>query len=138
MTARARSEPGIAAGAARCLVSALGMAACAATAIRLGRLAGDARQALGFDFAGVARSPAQVAQLALTNARIAAGTLVCALIAPRTGRRLRGATLALLTAVLVTSAAAVGVTIGAYATRAIRALAPHLVVEFAGLSLAGG
>jgi hypothetical protein len=96
------------------------------------------RLALGFGFGGVDRSLSEVGRIALQNARVAGATLACAVAAPRLPLAARRAVDLLLAAVLSLSASAVGAAYGAYGWRAITATGPHLPVEFAGLSLAGG
>ena len=96
------------------------------------------RHALGFGFGGVDRSLAEVAWIAAHNARVAGATLTWAVAAPRLPRRVRRLVDAVLAIVLSLSGGAVGAAYGAYGGRAITATAPHLPVEFAGLSLAGG
>jgi hypothetical protein len=98
----------------------------------------DARQALGFGFGGVDHSIAQASSIAIHNAKLAGATLACGALAPRLPVAGRVAIDLLLALLLVVNAAAVGVAFGAYGWRAISATAPHLPVEFAGLSLAGG
>jgi len=98
----------------------------------------DMRRALGFGFGGVDRSLAQASWIAAHNARIASATLVCAVAAPCMPHALRRVVDAVLAIVLSLSAGAVGAAYGAYGWRAITATAPHLPLEFAGLSLAGG
>lgn len=98
----------------------------------------DARRALGFGFGGVDRSLTQAAAIAAHNAKFAGATLVCAAIAPRLRPSVRATIDLLLAVLLAVNAAVVGVAFGAYGWRAIAATAPHLPLEFTGLSLAGG
>jgi hypothetical protein len=98
----------------------------------------DARQALGFAFGGVDHSIAQAFSIAIHNAKLAGATLACGVLAPRLPVAARVPIDLLFALLLVVNAAAVGVAFGAYGGRAISATAPHLPVEFAGLSLAGG
>lgn len=129
---------GIRAGAALCLAAALTVTVLAATAVWLTGLAEETRAVLRFGFGGVERSLGEALRIALHNARVGAGTLLCALIAPHLGIHARRLVLLLLATVLTCSAAAVGTAIGAYGTRAISAIAVHLPVEFSALSLPGG
>ena len=129
---------GIATGAALCLASATTVIAIAAGVVMLTGLADETRGALRFGFGGVEHSWAEVARIALSNARVAGGTLLCATVAPHVGMRVRRLVFVLLATVLTCSAAAVGVAVGAYGHRAVGAIALHLPVEFGALSLAGG
>jgi hypothetical protein len=97
-----------------------------------------ARGALGFGFAGVDRSLAEASSIGLHNAKFAGATLLCGAVAPRLAVAIRVPIDLLLALLLVVNAAAVGVAFGAYGWRAIAATAPHLPLEFGGLSLAGG
>jgi hypothetical protein len=97
----------------------------------------DARRALGFGFGGVDRSLAQASSIAVHNAKLAGATLLCGAVAPRLPVAMRVAIDLLLALLLVVNAGAIGVAFGAYGWRAIAATAPHLPLEFAGLSLAG-
>ena len=128
----------ITAGAVVCLTVALILIVIAAAAVALTGLADDARRMLGFDFRGVQPAPSEAARIALHNARIAGGTLLCAAIIPLLKARARQAVERVLATLLAISAIAVGVTVGAYGTRAMAALIPHLPLEFAALSLTGG
>ena len=126
------------AGAALCaLMAATVIVTTALLIIATGRAA-EMRHALGFGFGGVDRSLAEVAWIAAHNARVVGATLACAAAAPRLPRRIRQLVDAVLAIVLSLSAGAVGAAYGAYGGGAITATAPHLPVEFAGLSLAGG
>lgn len=129
---------GIATGAALCLASAMTIVAIAALVVMFTGLADETRGTLRFGFGGLEHSPAEVARIALYNARVAGGTLLCAAVTPRVGMRVRRLVFVLLATVLTCSAAAVGIAIGAYGDRAISAIAVHLPVEFSALSLAGG
>jgi hypothetical protein len=128
----------ITAAAIVCLSAAMILIVIAAAAVALTGLADDARRMLGFDFRGVERSPSEAARIALHNARIAGGTLLCAAIVPLLNARARQAVDRVLATLLAISAIAVGITVGAYGTRAVAALMAHLPVEFAALSLTGG
>lgn len=129
---------GVVAGSARCGAAAISLVAVVATVVALTGLADDGRRALRFGFGGVRPSPSEAAQIAIHNARFAAGTLVCAALVPKVTSRVRTLIDVLLAALLVLNAGAVGVAIGAYWSRAIEATALHLPLEFAALSLAGG
>jgi hypothetical protein len=98
----------------------------------------DARRALGFGFGGVDRSLTGASSIAVHNAKLAGATLVCGAVAPRLPVAMRVPIDLLLAPLLVVNAGAVGVAFGAYGWRAIAATAPHLPLEFCGLSLAGG
>jgi hypothetical protein len=124
--------------AIRCALAAALIIAATAIVVTVGGLRDDARATLRFGFGGVEHSGAQVARIALHNSQYAAGTLLCALVAPR----IPGLAVLLvdlvLAGVLAFNAGLVGVAYGAYGWRAIAATAPHLPVEFAGVSLVGG
>ncbi len=141
MTAAAHA-PGvllaITARAIVCLTAAMTLIVIAAGAVALTGLADDARRMLGFAFHGVERSPSGAAQIALHNARIAGGTLLCAAVVPWLAARARQAVDSVLATLLAISAIAVGITVGAYGARAVAALAAHVPLEFAALSLTGG
>lgn len=98
----------------------------------------DARDALRFGFAGMDPSIAQAFAIAIHNSRLAGATLACGVLAPRLHAVTRIPVHLLLALILVFNCAAVGVAFGAYGWRVIRATAPHLPLEFAALSLAGG
>jgi hypothetical protein len=98
----------------------------------------DARRALGFGFGGVDRSLTSASSIAVHNAKLAGATLVCGAVAPRLPVAMRVPIDLLLALLLVVNAGAVGVAFGAYGWRAVAATAPHLPLEFSGLSLAGG
>lgn len=140
MTAAAAAPAlvGVRKGASQCLAAAAIVAALAAAAVWAGGLADETRRALRFGFGGLERSPGEAASIALYNARVAGGTLLCAFVAPRVSLRARRAIFLLLCAVLVCCASAVGVAIGAYGTRLIGAVAVHGPVEFSAFALAGG
>ena len=128
----------IAAAATACgLAAACNVAAASLIVVATG-LSGDARRALGFGFDGVDHTTTEAARIALHNTTYAAGTLLCALVVPWLSARARQLTSCLLATLLVLNAAAIGIAFGAYRWRAITATAPHLPLEYAGLSLAGG
>lgn len=129
---------GIPAGTALCFTAAMAVIVFAAMAVCVTGLADETRRTLRFGFAGVERSPVEVARIALHNARVAGGILLCAAVAPRLGMRAQRLIALLLATILSCSASAVGVAIGAYGTRVISAIAIHLPVEFGAVSLAGG
>jgi len=128
----------IAAGAVACAAAAVLVIAVAAGAVALSGQGEDARRALGFGFGGVERTPGEALRLAIHNARIAAGTLLCAIAAPRLARPARLLVDLMLTSLLAINAGLVGVALGAYGQRLAPAIALHLPLEFAALSLAGG
>jgi hypothetical protein len=128
----------IAGGAAACAAAAALVAAVSAAVIAVGGLAEDVRRTLRFGFGGLERTPAEVLRIAAHNARFAAGTLLCAVLAPRLPRLTRALVALILTTVLAFNAAALGVALGAYGGRVAAAIALHLPVEFAALSVAGG
>lgn len=128
----------IGASAAVCGVGAIAVIAAAAVVIAVGGLAGVARDVLGFGFGGARRSPTVAAVIALHNGRLAAGTVVCAILVPQLRCRARGVVTGLLAALLAFNAAAIGVAVGAYGTRVLAATRMHLPLELGGLCLAGG
>ena len=145
MSAAARPRPAtpkaatdIAAGAFVCAAAAVLVLAATAAAVALSGLADDARRALRFGFEGAQRTPDEALRLAIHNARFAAGTLLCAIVAPRLPTRARLLVHLMLTSLLAINAGLVGVALGAYGERVAAAIALHLPLEFAALSLAGG
>ena len=135
---RSNVVAGIATGSVRCATAAIGVLIVAAVAVSLAGLADETRSILRFGFGGVDRSPAEVASIAIHNARFAGGTLLCAAIAPRLTRRARRVVDLVLGTLLAFNAGAVGIAVGAYGARAVSATALHLPVEFSALSIAGG
>lgn len=133
-----RGATPVAIAATWCLLAAVGIVALAALVVAATGASDDARCALRFGFGGVDRSPAEAARIALHNLKYAAGTLLCAALVPRVRPLVQTIVDALLAALLVFNAGAIGVAIGAYGMRVITAIAPHLPLEFAGLGLAGG
>ena len=129
---------GIVTDAVVCATVALSVIVVAAAVVWLAGLAEELRSTLRFGFGGVEDSPTEVARLAVHNARLAGGTLICAGVASRLKARARHLVDLLLAALLTFNAAAVGIAIGAYGTRAVTATAAHLPVEFGAFSLAGG
>lgn len=128
----------VATGALVCAVAAACIAAAAAVVVIATGLSDDARQTLQFGFDGVDHTTAQAARIAIHNATYAAGTLICALLIPWLPTWARLVSAYLLATTLALNAGTIGIAFGAYRWRAIAATAPHLPVEFAGLSLAGG
>lgn len=121
-----------------CACAAMLVLAAAAAAVALTGLADDARRALRFGFGGVERTPAEALRLAIHNAHLAAGTLLCAIAAPRLPAPARLLIDLMLAALLALNAGLVGVALGAYGLRVAAATALHLPLEFAALTLAGG
>jgi hypothetical protein len=128
----------VAAAACACASAAASLVAATAVLVVVTGVGDDARRALGFGFGGVDRSIAEAMRIAIHNAKFAGGTLLCAAIAPLVPRRALLLTDTALATLLAFNAGTVGLAIGAYGQRAIAAVAPHLPVECAGLSLAGG
>lgn len=128
----------IATGALLCAFAAVCISAATAVFVIATGLADEARATMRFGFGGVDHTKGEAARIAIHNVRYAAGTLVCALVIPRLPPWTRIATDSLLATVLALNAGTVGIAFGAYRWRAIAATTPHLPVEFAGLSLAGG
>jgi hypothetical protein len=128
----------VATAAAGCAAVAAAIAAATAAAVAAAGLADDARTQLQFDFTGITRSPATVADVALHNYRLAAGALLCSAVVPRLRRPARHAVSALLATVLVLNAAAIGVAVAAYGSRLLAATRLHLPLELAGFAVAGG
>lgn len=121
-----------------CALAATLMIAATAIVVAITGLGDDARGTLQFGFGGVEHSAHQVERIALHNSQYAAGTLLCALVAPRIPALAVLLVDLVLAGVLAFNAGLVGVAYGAYGWRAIAATAPHLPVEFAGISIAGG
>jgi hypothetical protein len=134
-TGRSADARDLAAGALICAVVATLMAACAAAVVAVAGVPDDVRRTMRFDFDGVEQTSAAALVIALQNARLAAAVLLCAAITPRLPRPARLAADVVLAVVLVANASLVGVALGAYGARLA---APHLPVELAALSLAGG
>lgn len=128
----------IATGALVCAIGAACIAVTTAVFITATGLSDDARAMLRFGFGGVDHTRAEAARIAIHNARYAAGTLVCALVIAWLPRWAGLVTDCLLATMLSLNAGTIGIAFGAYRWRAVAATAPHLPVEFAGLSLAGG
>lgn len=125
-------------GAAVCAAVAAFLAAATALAIALTGLADDTRRLLDFGFAGVERTPAQSANIALHNARFVVVTLGFAILRPDLPRPVCTIVDALLAAVLTLNAGELGVALGAYGERVAAATALHAPLEFSALALAGG
>jgi hypothetical protein len=125
-------------GAAVCAAVAALVVAATTLAIALTGVADDTRRLLDFGFAGVERTPAQAANIALHNARFVVVTLVFAILRPDLPRAVRTIVDALLVAVLTLNAGELGVALGAYGERVAAATALHAPLEFAALALAGG
>jgi hypothetical protein len=114
------------------------VAACATAAVAAAGITDDVRRALSFDFAGAERTPVATLQIAVHNARLVAAVLLCAAAAHRLPRPARLLADVVLSILLVANAGLVGVAFGAYGAHLAVAIAPHLPVELAALSLAGG
>jgi hypothetical protein len=125
-------------GTAVCTAVAVLVIAVAAGAVALSGLGDEVRRALRFGFGGVERTPGEALGLAIHNARFAAGALLCAIAAPRLARPARLLVEVMLTSLFAMNASLVGVALGAYGQRVASAIAPHLPLELAALSLAGG
>jgi hypothetical protein len=128
----------VAAAAAACAITAVSLVATTAVLVVVTGVADDTRRAVGFGFGGVDRSIAEAMRIAIHNAKFAGGTLLCAAMAPLVPKWALLITDVALASLLAFNAGAVGLAFGAYGQRAIAATAPHLPLEFAGLSLAGG
>ena len=127
----------VVAAAVACAATSVAIAVATAVVIKLGGVADDARRALRFGFDGLASANAG-ARVALDNARIAGAVLLCATVAPHLTARARTLVDIVLGTVLLANAGALGVALGAYGSRLARAITPHLPLELAALSLAGG
>lgn len=145
MSAAARVRPAtpgaasdIAAGAVVCAAAAVLVLAAAAASVAFSGLADDARRALRFGFRGVERTPDEALRLVIHNARFAAGTLLCAIAAPRLAGPARLLAGLMLAALLAINAGLWGVAFGAYGLRVATATALHLPLEVAAFSVAGG
>jgi hypothetical protein len=127
----------IAAGALRCATAAAALILLPAGVVRIAGLAEDTRQLLGFGFGGIAGGAAAGVEIALHNAQVAAAALLAALLAPRAGTLVVVLDI-LLGALLVLNASIAGVALGGYGGRLLAAVWPHLPLELAAFSLAGG
>jgi hypothetical protein len=135
---RATTAMSILTGALVCTIVAAAIAGSAACLVIAIGLSGAARHTLRFGFGGVEHSAQGATQIAIHNGRYAAGTLVCAVLRLSLPRWARLLSDYLLATTLALNAGAIGIAVGGYRWRAIAATAPHLPIEFAGLSLAGG
>lgn len=136
-TSRAAGGEAIAHGALRCAAAMTALTALVAAAVSIAGLPDDARELLGFGFGGLPGGASAGIEIAIHNAQLAAVALLAALLAPR------AAALALLLdvllgALLVLNAAFLGIAFGAYGSRLLAAVWPHLPFELAAFSLAGG
>jgi hypothetical protein len=122
----------------RCATAAAAVGVATAGGVRLVGLADDARRMLDFSFQGLPRTHEEMAALALHNARVGGGVLLCAALAPHLARPARRTVDVGLAALLVGNAAEIGLAIGAYGRRVLAAIALHLPLELAALSIAGG
>ena len=141
MTERVGHLPGtseIAANAFMCAAAVTIVAALTAAAVAAVGGADEVRRSLRFDFPGAVQTPAAVLQIAAQNARLAAAALLCAAVVPRLPRPARFVADAALSVLLAVNAGLVGLALGAYGARLAVAATPHMPVEFAALSLAGG
>lgn len=140
MTASCATSPArsIANRAAAIVAAAVAIVALTALGVAATGHSADARDALRFGFAGMDPSIAQASAIAIHNGRLAGATLACSILTPRLHPVTRIPVHLLLALILVFNSAAVGVAFGAYGWRVIRATGPHLPLEFAALSLAGG
>jgi hypothetical protein len=128
----------IAAGAVTCAAAATLITSSSALTVVLTGLSDEARRMLGFGFGGVPHTPADTGRILLHNARLASGTLVCAVVRPRLPAEARTAVDLLLATLLTLNASVIGVAFGAYGHRLLTAIALHAAPEFAALSLAAG
>ncbi len=95
-----------------------------------------ARQLLGFPFDPPARRPGEALEIAATNLRLVAASLLAALVV-RVRPQLRRLFDITLVVVLALNTATVGVALGAYGTRLLGALVLHGPLELAAFALAG-
>ena len=110
------------------------VAGAAAGVVLLLRAGGDARAFLRFDFSGTHQPSLAIAA---QNARLVGAVLLGVVARPHLGRA-RLSLDAGLAVVFVGNATLVGIALGAYGTRTVRAVALHGPLELAALSLAGG
>lgn len=132
MTAR------LARDAARVLTAILMVVASTAVVVAIPGIAELTRDALGFGFAGLPKTTAEVERIAFHNAAIASAPFACAVAAPLVGARLRRLVDVVLITLLTLNAVAIGATVGAYGWRAVGALAPHALLELTAYAIAGG
>ena len=109
-------------------------AAVVAGVVLLGGLEAEARAYLRLDFRGTQQTGLEIAA---SNARLVAAALIAAAALPRF-REARLAFEAVAVGILLGNAALIGIAIGAYGERTVRALALHGPFELAAMSLAGG
>jgi len=128
----------VVAGAAACAGAAVAVGALTAAAVRFGGLAHDVRDALAFEFLPWEPSVARAVGIAAHNFRLALAVFLVALGVSRVHPRLRTFIDVLLSAAWLHNAALVGAAWGAYGGRIAAAIAPHLPVELAAMSLAAG
>jgi hypothetical protein len=129
---------GIPAAAVVCSGAAVLVLAATALAVAATGLADDVRRVLRFAFGGVEQTPAEAARIAVHNARIAAGTVLSAAARSRIPAATRHVLDVVLATLLAVNAATVGIALGAYGIRVATAIAPHVPLELAAFSLAGG
>lgn len=102
--------------------------------VLVGDLSAAARGVLRFDFAGTEQGGLEIAT---HNARLAAAAFIGAVAWPHLGRA-RFAVDACVIAVYALNAALIGLAVGGYGERTLRALALHGPLELAALSVAAG
>ncbi len=95
-----------------------------------------ARQLLGFPFDPPARRPGEALEIAATNFRLVAASVLAALVV-RLRPQLRRLFDITLVVVLALNTAALGVALGAYGSRLVDAVALHAPLELAAFALAG-
>jgi hypothetical protein len=128
----------LAARAAACGASAVGVGGLVAGAVALGGLADDVRDGLAFAFPTWPRTPARALEVAAQNLRLVLAVLLCAGAASRVGPAMRGGLDLLLAGAWLHNVVLVGAAWGAYGARLGTAIALHLPLELAATSLAGG
>lgn len=128
----------IASNATACWVAAASIAAASAGVIVVCGLGDEARHGLGFSFGGVPQNSGETFGIAAHNGWMAVLALIAAAIVPRVDASARAFLDVSLAVLLVVNAAVLGVTVGAYGSRATTALAAHTPIEFAALALSGG
>lgn len=123
--------------AAACAGVAIVGGAAAAACVGIAGLGAELREVLGFEFRPWDRTPDRALSIAAHNSRLALAVLLCAAAASRLGPARRACLDVCLAAAWLHNSALVGIAWSAYGARLGAAVALHLPVELAAMSLAG-